>query len=106
MKIRRLLINITRYHKSNGNEKCYLYGTDYMDIALKYRIVEKIIQCNDETLLNEIKSLVGLSEGDFWAELPAEVKQAVNKAKAELDSGEGIPHAEVMLELKKRYLNR
>ncbi|WP_202913831.1 hypothetical protein [Pararcticibacter amylolyticus] len=77
-----------------------------MDISLKYRIVEKIIQSNDEILLNEIKSLVGLSEGDFWAELPAEVKQAVNKAKAELDRGEGIPHAQVMEEMKNRYLNR
>lgn len=72
-----------------------------MDISLKYRIVEKIIQSNDEILLNEIKSLVGLSEGDFWTELPAEVKQAVNKAKAELDRGEGIPHAQVMEGMKK-----
>jgi flagella basal body P-ring formation protein FlgA len=77
-----------------------------MDIALKYRIVEKIIQSNDETLLNEIKSLVGLSEGDFWGELPTEVKQAVIKAKAELDRGEGISHAQVMAEMKDRYLNR
>lgn len=77
-----------------------------MDIALKYRIVEKIIQSNDDTLLNEIKSLVGLSEDDFWTELPTEAKQAVNKAKAELDRGEGIPHTQVMAEMKDRYLNR
>lgn len=77
-----------------------------MDIALKYRIVEKIIQSNDDTLLNEIKALVGLSEGDFWTELPTELKQAVNKAKAELDRGEGIPHSRVIAEIKKRYLNR
>lgn len=77
-----------------------------MDIALKYRIVEKIIQSNDDTLLNEIKSLVGLSEGDFWGELPVEVQQAVNKAKAELDRGEGVPHDQVMAEMKVRYLNR
>lgn len=74
-----------------------------MDITLKYRIVEKIIQSNDDTLLNEIKSLVGLSEGDFWKELPQEVKQAVNKAKAELDRGEGVPHVQVMTEMKNRF---
>lgn len=77
-----------------------------MDIALKYRIVEKIIQIDDDTLLNEIKSLVGLSDGDFWSELPLEVQQAVNKAKAELDGGEGVPHDQVMAEMKARYLNR
>jgi hypothetical protein len=77
-----------------------------MDIALKYKIVEKIIQSNDDSLLNEIKSLVGLSDFDFWNELPTEVKQAVNKAKAELDRGEGVPHSQIMAEVKTRFLNK
>ena len=77
-----------------------------MDIALKYRIVEKIIQSNDDTMLKEIGSLIGLSEGDFWNELPSEVKQAVNKAKAELDRGEGLSHAQVMAEMKNRFLDQ
>lgn len=77
-----------------------------MDIALKNRIVEKIIQSNDDELLNEIKSLVGLSEGDFWNDLPAEVKQSINEAKAQMDRGEGIPHDEVMAQIKARFLNK
>ncbi len=77
-----------------------------MDIALKYKIVEKIIQINDDTLLNEIESLSGLSESDFWTEIPAEVKQAINKAKGELDRGEGIPHSQVMADIKNRFLNK
>jgi hypothetical protein len=77
-----------------------------MDIALKYKIVEKIIQTNDDLLLNEIKSLVGLSEGDFWKDVPVEVKQAVNKAKEELDRGEGIPHSQVMTEIKEKFLKK
>lgn len=77
-----------------------------MDNSIKYKIVEKIIQSNDESLLNEIKSLVGLSEGDFWADLPAEVKQAVDKAKGELNRGEGLPHSQVMAEVKNRFLNK
>lgn len=77
-----------------------------MDIALKYKIVEKIIQSNDDSLLNEIKSLVGLSEVDFWNELPTELKQALNKAKGELDRGGGIPHSQVISEIKNRFLDR
>jgi len=77
-----------------------------MDIELKYKIAEKIIQTNDETLLNEIKSLVGLSEDDFWHGLPDEVKYAINRAKVELDRGEGIPHSEVMNEIRSRFLNK
>ena len=76
-----------------------------MDISIKNKIIEKIIQSNDESLLNEIKSLVGLSEGDFWADLPAEVKEAVDKAKEELNRGEGTPHSQVMAEVKDRFLN-
>ncbi len=77
-----------------------------MDIALKYKIVEKIIHCTDDTLLNEIKSLVGLSEDDFWAELPVEVKESLNKAKIELDKNEGISHEKVMAEVKNRFLDK
>lgn len=77
-----------------------------MDSATKYQLVEKIVQSNDESLLNEIKSLVGLSESDFWTDFPPEVKQAVNRAKDELDRGKGIPHAQVLSEIKNRFLNR
>ena len=77
-----------------------------MDIALKHQIAERIIQSDDETLLNEIKSLVGLSEGDFWNDLPHHVKESINKAKEEMDRGEGIPHAEVMAEVRARFLNK
>ncbi|MVN22071.1 hypothetical protein [Mucilaginibacter arboris] len=57
-----------------------------MDIELKYKIVEKIVQSNDDILLNEIKALVGLSEEDFWHDLPIEVKQAIDLAKSQLDA--------------------
>lgn len=77
-----------------------------MDIALKYKIVEKIIQTNDDILLNEIKALIGLSENDFWHDLPFEVQQAINQAKSQLDDGEGIAHEQVMLEVKDRFLKR
>lgn len=62
-----------------------------MDITLKYKIVEKIIQIEDEVVLNEVKTLLGLSEKDFWDDLPEEVKESINVAKAELDRGEEIP---------------
>jgi hypothetical protein len=77
-----------------------------MDIALKYKIVEKIIQSNDDGVLNEINSLLGLAEDDFWVDLPTEVKQAINKAKDQLDKGEGIPHDDVMAKMRDRFLNK
>jgi gas vesicle protein len=77
-----------------------------MDNSLKYKIVEKIIQSNDENLLNEIKSLIGLSETDFWTEIPEEIKKSINKAKEELDRGEGLAYDDVMDEIKSRFLKQ
>lgn len=77
-----------------------------MNIELKYKIVEKIIQTDDDALLNEIKSLVGLSEGDFWNDIPDEVKQSINEAKGELNRGEGVPHSEVMTDIRRRFLKK
>jgi len=77
-----------------------------MDNSLKYKIVEKIIQSNDENLLNEIKSLIGLSETDFWTEIPEEIKKSINKAKEELNRGEGLAYDDVMDEIKSRFQNK
>ncbi|MDP9077237.1 MAG: hypothetical protein M3O71_07445 [Bacteroidota bacterium] len=77
-----------------------------MDIKLKQRIAERIIQSDDDFLLNEIKSLVGLSDNDFWNDLPAQVKSAINEAKDQLDRGDGIPHDDVMTEMKSRFIGR
>jgi len=77
-----------------------------MDITLKQKIAEKIIQSNDDTLLNEIKLLVGLSDSDFWNDLPEEVKNAIHKSKEELDNGEGMAHTDVISDVKSRFLKK
>jgi hypothetical protein len=45
-------------------------------------------------------------QGDFWNELPEHVKLAIEQAKEELNSGKGIPRAEVMAEVEAMFLNR
>ncbi|PWK76503.1 hypothetical protein LX99_03369 [Mucilaginibacter oryzae] len=77
-----------------------------MDISVKYKMVEKIIQTQDDVILNEINSLLGLSDGDFWSDIPPLVQQAINKAKSQLDQGEGIPHEKVMEKIRSRFLNK
>ena len=95
----------TKWNQKQGSKRyvCKTKFLEVMDIALKYKIVEKIVQSEDEMVLNEIKALLNLSKQDFWQDLPEEVKQAVNKAKAELDDGKGIPHDRVMKEINTRF---
>ena len=45
-----------------------------------------------------------LHHNDFWGELPKEIKQSINEAKAELDKGKGILHEEVMANVRNQYL--
>ena len=75
-----------------------------MDVAAKYRIVEKIIQSDDDAILNEISSILGIENDDIWFELSEEVKSAINESKEQLDRGEGIPHENVMNRVKARFL--
>ena len=75
-----------------------------MDTKLKHKIAEKVIEINDDDLLDEIKALVGLSERDFWNDIPLEVRHAINKAKDQLNNGEDVPHADVMADVKARFL--
>ena len=74
-----------------------------MDIRHKNRIVEKILNTEDDVLLSEIESLLDTPKQDFWPSLPAQVKQAIEESKSELDKGKGIPHEQVMAEIKERY---
>jgi hypothetical protein len=74
-----------------------------MDIEHKYKILEKIMNTEDDVLLSEIDSLLNTSKQDFWPSLPAQVKQAIEESESELDRGEGISHEQVMVEIKERY---
>ena len=75
-----------------------------MNISLKHQIAERILKSEDDDLLNEIQSLIGLSENDFWDNLPYTVKQAIKKGEAELNNGLGIPDDDVMKETHMRFL--
>ena len=46
-----------------------------MDVTTKYKIVEKIINSEDELLLGEIKDLLAVSEKDFWNGLSESAKK-------------------------------
>lgn len=49
---------------------------------------------------------MGLLENDFWSDLPVEVKKAIQKAKDDLDRGEGISHSSVMSDDNHRFLKK
>ncbi|MDN3581126.1 hypothetical protein [Mucilaginibacter flavus] len=46
------------------------------------------------------------SENDFWTDVPEEIKRAIQEAKDQLNSGEGIEHSQIMAKMRARFLSR
>ncbi|MBK7649958.1 MAG: hypothetical protein IPJ20_03275 [Flammeovirgaceae bacterium] len=75
-----------------------------MDASTKFKMVEKIITTEDDALLEEVKSLLGLSEHDFWDELSDSTKASIQRGLEQSSQGQTRPHEEVMAETKARLL--
>jgi hypothetical protein len=75
-----------------------------MDIAVKYRMISKIINSNDEKVLNAVKSLLKVDdETDFWDGLSAEDQRAIDEGLYQLDNGQHVSHESVQEEIKSRF---
>jgi gas vesicle protein len=77
-----------------------------MNVKEKYRIVEKIIQSNDDSILEEVKDLLGIHDdsSDFWATLPDSVKQTIEESLNQIREGKVHANEEVMADIKRRFL--
>jgi predicted transcriptional regulator len=73
----------------------------------KKELIEWISNLTDPKTLEKIKTIKTAieSDTDFWQDLPAEVKQSINKGIRELDNGRGIPHDQVMKEIRRITLH-
>jgi len=74
-----------------------------MEAALKYKLVERIINTDDDMVLQEVQALLEMASDDFWDTLPDVAKRHFEEACEQLDRGEGIPHEEVMDEAKRLF---
>ena len=70
-------------------------------LAKKLSIIEWLLKLQDENILEKIGSLVE-SNIDKWDQLTEEQKAELNEAIAEINSGKGIPHENVMSKLRNR----
>lgn len=77
-----------------------------MDVRNKYRIIEKIIETEDESLLEEINLLLGINAetSELWNSIPENVKDTINKSLHEMREGKVISNEEVINDIKKRFL--
>lgn len=76
-----------------------------MNVKEKYRIVEKIILTNDDSILEEVKDLLGIDEqGDLWNALPDSVKETIKESLKQSEAGKLHSNEEVMNDIKSRFI--
>jgi hypothetical protein len=74
--------------------------------ALKYELIEKIVQTNDQELLGRVKFLLEGGETQNWDDLDPALKAALKRGLKQADNGELTPHEEVMAHIKEKYLKK
>ena len=73
-----------------------------MSIAtIKLDLAKKIIETEDKEIINYIKAIFEGQSDNWFEELPAKVKDSVERGLAQSERGEGRPHSEVMKKYKK-----
>lgn len=75
-----------------------------MDLqAEKLSLLEWLAGLNDPKTLKEFITLKKSKEVDWWAEISEDERDAINEGLTQLDRGEGIPHEQVMKEVREKY---
>lgn len=68
-----------------------------MDIQTeKLELVRRLLDTDNEVLLQELKNVFDKQEKDFWLDLPDYVKGGISKSKIQAEAGLLTPHHEVM----------
>jgi predicted transcriptional regulator len=74
-----------------------------MDLISKYDLIEKIVNTENETLLNQVKHLLEEEETESWENLAPALKSSIKRGLAQVGKGKVTPHNEVMKRLRKKY---
>lgn len=73
-----------------------------MDRATKYQLVEKLVNTEDEVILEQIKAILNEDDSDFGASLSEETRNGIQQGRAQIKNGETISHEDVMAEARNR----
>ncbi|WP_179412264.1 hypothetical protein HDF19_03225 [Mucilaginibacter sp. E4BP6] len=69
----------------------------------KIALAKRLLETDDEAVLNQIKQIFESQEKDFWNDLPEQVKAGISRAQKQAAEGKLTSHDEVMKKYT-RYL--
>lgn len=71
--------------------------------AEKRQLIRWVEGLNDPALLAELQAFKKSTEEGWWDLVSDAEKMAIKEGMTQLDSGEGIPHEQVMHEIKLKF---
>ncbi len=76
-----------------------------MDLqAKKLDLIQRILDTEEPSVLATVEAVFKKEKGaDWWDEISEAERKAIEEGLAEADSGELIPHEEVMKEVRAKY---
>ncbi len=75
-----------------------------MDIqAIKIELVQRLLQVDQQQVLERVKEILEEAEMDFWDQLSVGDREAIDDGLAQLDRGEFVPEEEVKKEWENRF---
>lgn len=69
----------------------------------KIELVRRLLDTEDEVLIQEVKAVFESHENDFWEELPLHVKEGIERSRKQAEQGLLSPH-DVVMQKYKKYL--
>ena len=67
----------------------------------KIELAKRLLDTEDEALLEEVKAVFESREKDFWDDLPQYVKDGIATSRKQIEQRLLTPHEEVMKKYKK-----
>lgn len=91
--------------RQKTNRNCYFVKNRLpMDLrAEKLNLLEWLAGLNDPKILKEFIILKKSREVDWWDEISKEEQLAIDEGLDQLNRGEGIPHEQVMKEIREKF---
>ncbi|MBS1545905.1 MAG: hypothetical protein JST38_10290 [Bacteroidetes bacterium] len=63
-------------------------------------IAKQVFNTSDEEVLDQVKAVLDLQNGDWWKNLPAKVRRDVEESLSQADRGETVSHADAMKQIR------
>lgn len=69
--------------------------------AQKIELVKLLLETNDKTTLEKVKSILKKEPADWWDEISPEEQEEIKLALQEVERGETVPHSVAVQEFGK-----